>query len=236
MKKNQFSKKGICLLASLLLVLASCTSDDTNTSNPEKIAGVRTGGYTTNLTAKSGTGTVNGFYWTLYQEGGTANLTNGSNGNFSITYSGCNDVVGGKGWNPGSNKTIGYNIGSLTGSYDFVGIYGWTTSPLIEYYICEKGNNINGSSVNNVSSDGHTYNFVRNQRVNAPSIIGTATFWQYIDKWGGSSTGSNKTINMANHINNWKSNGGHGFGSFNYQVLAIEAFGGKTGSINATIW
>ena len=40
----------------------------------------------------------------------------------------------------------------------------------------------------------------------------------------------------ANHINNWKNKGGKGFGTFNYQVLAIEAFGGKTGSINATVW
>ncbi len=238
MKKKQFFKNVMSLMAGVLLVFASCTTEETNTKEVANVSGVRSEGYVTseNGNVSSKQGTSGSFFWTLYQEGGKADITQGANGNFAITYSGCNDVVGGKGWNPGSAKNIGYNIGSLSGSYDFVGVYGWTTSPLIEYYICEKGNNINGSAVNTVSSDGHTYNFVRNQRVNAPSIIGTATFWQYIDRWGGSSTGSNKTITMANHINNWKSKGGKGFGTFNYQELAIEAFGGKTGSINATVW
>jgi endo-1,4-beta-xylanase len=90
--------------------------------------------------------------------------------------------------------------------------------------------------VNTVSSDGHNYSFYKFQRVNEPSIIGTATFWQYKDNWGGSSTGSNHSVTMANHINNWKSHGGQGFGSYNYQILALEAYGGKSGYINATAW
>lgn len=182
------------------------------------------------------TGTNNGYFWSLYNAGGTATLTNGAAGNFSISYNGVDDVVGGKGWNPGAARNIGYNVGALSGSYNLVGIYGWTTSPLIEYYVCELGSNIAGTKVNTVSSDGHTYNFYKHQQVNQPSIQGTKTFWQYLDNWGGSSTGSNHSVTMANHINNWKSKGGEGFGSYDYQILALEAWGGKSGYVNATVW
>jgi len=182
------------------------------------------------------TGTNNGYFWSLYQAGGSASITFGSAGNFAISYSNVSDVVGGKGWNPGSARNIGYNVGALSGSYNLVGIYGWTTSPLIEYYVCELGSNVAGTKVNTVSSDGHTYNFYKHQQVNQPSIQGTATFWQYLDNWGGSSTKANHTVTMANHVNNWKSKGGQGFGSYNYQILAIEAWSGKSGSINATVW
>jgi endo-1,4-beta-xylanase len=182
------------------------------------------------------TGTNNGFYWQCYYTTGSATLTNGSAGNFSVSYNNVGDVVAGKGFNPGSARNIGYNIGSLSGSYNFVGVYGWTTSPLIEYYVCELGSVVAGSRVNTVSSDGHTYTFYKHQQVNQPSIIGTATFWQYLDNWGGSSTGSNHSINMANHVNNWASSGGQGFGSYNYQILALEAYNNKSGYINATVW
>ena len=185
-----------------------------------------------------GTGTDHGYFWSLYHSGGSASISfSGAGqyaGNYAISWSGVNDVVGGKGWNPGSARTVNYNCGSLSG-YNFFGVYGWTTSPLIEYYICEIGG-VGGTYVNSVSSDGHTYSFYKHQQVNQPSIQGTATFWQYMDQWGGSSTGSNHSVNTGNHINNWRSHGGAGFGNFNYQILAVEAYGGRSGYCNATVW
>jgi endo-1,4-beta-xylanase len=136
---------------------------------------------------------------------------------------------------PGSSHSIGYNIGSLSGSYNNFSIYGWTTSPLIEYYVCEKGS-VSGTFVNSISSDGHTYNFYKHQQINQPSIQGNATFWQYLDNWGGAALGANNSVTTANHINNWKSHGGQGFGTFNLQILEVEAFGTKSGSCNATVW
>jgi endo-1,4-beta-xylanase len=227
--------------------LTGCTKDSSSKPNatvaaPEPaVVGQRTSGYLPDISSSgkrlNSTGTNQGFYWSLYQAGGSASIAFGSSaGNFSINYSNVNDVVGGEGWNPGSARNIGYNVGALSGSYNFVGVYGWTTSPLIEYYVCELGSVVAGTQVNTVSSDGHTYTFYRHQQVNQPSIIGTATFWQYLDNWGGSSTGSNHSINMANHINNWRSNGAEGFGSYDYQILALEAYSGKSGYINATAW
>ncbi|WP_448701955.1 glycoside hydrolase family 11 protein [Mucilaginibacter sp. AW1-3] len=181
-------------------------------------------------------GTSGGFFWQCYFTTGSASITQGSAGNFSSTYSNVGDVVVGKGYNPGSAGTRGYNVGALSGSYNNVGIYGWTTSPLIEYYVTEFGSVATGSVINTISSDGHNYNFYKHQQVNQPSIQGTATFWQYLDNWGGSSKGANHTVTMANHINNWKSHGGQGFGSYNLEIFALEAYGGKSGSINATVW
>jgi endo-1,4-beta-xylanase len=242
MKSNQLlpkvARKVIFGATAILLVAASFpfTGCKKETTSQPRVAGTRTTGFDgSDPTAR--TGTNGGFFWSLYQEGGSANITfpNGG-GNFQITYSGVNDVVGGKGWATGASRNIGYNVGSLSGSYNFVGIYGWTTNPLIEYYVAEKGNVSGGTSFGSVSSDGHSYSCTKFQRVNAPSIIGTATFWQYKDNWGGAPTGQNRVVTMANHINNWRSRGGQGFGSHNYQILALEAFSNKSGSINATVW
>lgn len=215
-------------------ILSGCNKK--SVAEPAATAGDRQSGFIQDNAKPEDQGTVGGWFWSLYREGGSASITHGSAGNFAISYSNVNDVVGGKGWNPGSARTVNYNVGALSGSYNFVGVYGWTTSPLIEYYVAEMGSVTGGTYINSVSSDGHSYSFYKQQRVNAPSIIGTATFWQYKDTWGGSSTGSNRSINMANHINNWRSRGGQGFGSYNYQILALEAWGGKSGYINATVW
>ena len=187
------------------------------------------------------TGTDHGFFWQNYVSGGSASISfpNAGTyaGNFAVTWSNVGDVVAGKGWNPGSStRTIGYNVGSLNGSYNFFGVYGWTTSPLIEYYVCEFGSvTFNATSVGSLSSDGHNYGVYKHQQVNQPSIQGTATFWQYLSQWGGSSTGSNHSITIANHFNYWKSHIGS-MGSNNLQILAIEAYGNKSGSCNATVW
>jgi len=243
MKSNYFflkvTRKVIFGTAIIMSIVSSSTlTGCKKEKNSDQAAvGVRETGYVHDDILADATGSNNGYFWSLYREGGSASITfpNGG-GNFQITYSNVNDVVGGKGWNPGSARTIGYNVGYLSGSYNFVGIYGWTTNPLIEYYVAEKGSVTGGTFVNNVSSDGHSYSFYKQRRDNAPSIIGTATFWQYKDTWGGASTGQNRSVNMANHINNWKSRGGQGFGGYNYQILALEAWGGKSGTINATVW
>jgi endo-1,4-beta-xylanase len=215
-------------------ILISCKKETASKPVP---AGERLTGFDRGDIATDATGSNNGYFWSLYREGGSANITfpNGG-GNFQISYSNVNDVVGGKGWNPGSARNVGYNIGYLSGSYNFVGVYGWTRNPLIEYYVAEKGSVTGGTSFGSVTSDGHSYSCYKQQRVNAPSIEGTKTFWQYKDTWGGAPNNSNRTVTMANHINNWRNRGGQGFGSYDYMILAIEAWGNKSGTINATVW
>lgn len=188
----------------------------------------------------NGTGTDHGYFYSLYSSGGSATMTFPSAGtypgNYAITWSHVNDVVGGKGWRTGSAQTIGYNVGYASG-YNNISIYGWTTNPLVEYYICELGSLYTGNATykGSVSSDGHTYSTWEHQQVNQPSIIGTATFEQYLDNWGGSSTGSNHNVTTSNHFNHWN-NIGMRMGAFNYQILGTEAYNGASGSVNATVW
>jgi endo-1,4-beta-xylanase len=183
----------------------------------------------------NGTGTNNGFYYSLYSSGGSATMTLGTAGNYAITWSGVSDVVGGKGWNPGSAQVIGYNVGSASG-YNTISIYGWTTSPLVEYYITEFGSlyTADATEKGSVTSDGHTYTTWEHQQVNQPSIQGTATFEQYLDAWGGASMGENNVVTTANHFNHWNSLG-MTMGAFNYQILGTEAYNGASGSVNATV-
>ncbi|MFP5235877.1 MAG: glycoside hydrolase family 11 protein [Acidobacteriota bacterium] len=185
----------------------------------------------------NGTGTNNGYYYSLYSSGGSATMTLTSlygGGNYSISWSNVNDVVGGKGWNPGGDRSVGYNVGAASG-YNNISIYGWTTNPLVEYYICEFGSVANGTYKGSMSSDGHTYSTYEHQQVNQPSIIGTATFEQYLDNWGGSSIGQNHYVTTGNHFTAWQ-NKGMNLGTFNYMILGTEAYGGRSGYVNATVW
>jgi endo-1,4-beta-xylanase len=185
----------------------------------------------------NGTGTNNGYFYSLYTSGGSSTMTltdDYGGGNYSISWSNVNDVVGGKGWNPGGAMSVGYNVGSANG-YNNISVYGWTTNPLVEYYICEFGSVANGTFKGSVNSDGHTYDTYEHEQVNQPSIEGTATFEQYLDNWGGSSIGSNHTVTTGNHFKNWKSLG-MPMGSFNYMILGTESYGGRSGYVNATVW
>ncbi len=183
------------------------------------------------------TGTNGGYFYSCWSSGqGSVNMTlDGSNG-YSVTWSNVGDFTCGKGWNPGSSHTISYT-GSYTnsggGAY---GIYGWTTNPLVEYYIVEKtgstGGPGQGTQVGTVSSDGGTYTIWKHQQVNQPCITGNAcTFWQYISVRQSQRTGG--TITIQNHFAAWAQKGMN-LGAHNYQILLTEGWNGS-GNASARI-
>lgn len=196
--------------------------------------------YAQTTVSNNGEGTNSGFFYALFTSSGSSTMSfpeaSQFPGNYAIIWSGVGDMVGGKGWNPGPPRNVGYNVGSASG-FNYISVYGWMTSPLVEYYITEFGSLFTADATfkGSVSSDGHTYNTWEHQQVNQPSIEGTATFEQYLDAWGGSTMGANHTVTTANHFNHWQSLG-LPLGTFNEMILATEAFSGASGSVNATVW
>ncbi|KAF5328667.1 hypothetical protein D9619_011511 [Psilocybe cf. subviscida] len=179
----------------------------------------------------SSTGYSGGYYYSLWEQNNAGVTMNIGQGQYSLTWnSQSQDVVAGIGWNPGSAH------GSFNpGGNSYLSLYGWTTNPLVEYYICDNFGDYNPSTgtqhVGTVNSDGGTYDIYRTQRVNAPSIQGTATFNQYWSVRQQHRVGG--TISTGTHFNAWNSLGMQ-MGQFNYQILATEGYG-STGSSQITL-
>jgi endo-1,4-beta-xylanase len=192
-----------------------------------------------------GTGTHDGYFYTSWRDTGSACMTLGEAGNYAVTWDlrPRGNMVVGKGWSTGSpNRTVGYRAAAFDpGSNGYLTLYGWTTDPLIEYYVVDNwGANFtppgeDAAVLGTVESDGGTYRIYRTQRVAKPSIRGTQTFHQY---WSVRTSkrpqGADNTITFANHVAAWRSHGLE-LGTMDYQVLATEGFG-SSGRADVTVW
>ncbi|KAH8892809.1 glycoside hydrolase family 11 protein [Thozetella sp. PMI_491] len=172
-----------------------------------------------------------------YKTGGNVNFSPSSNG-YSVTFSGAGDFVVGKGWKTGSERNITFD-GSTSRSSGtvLVSVYGWTKNPLVEYYVQEYTSDNKGSAqgtkVGTIESDGSTYDVWKHTQNNQPSIVGTATFTQYISNRRDPRPGSG-TVTIKNHFDGWKKLGLN-LGTHDYQVLATEGWGSAGGNSKYTL-
>ena len=142
------------------------------------------------------------------------------------------NLVAGRGWAKGSPARIVHYKARIfePGTNGYLTLYGWSTNPLVEYYVVENWGDFTppgpgAELLGTVTSDGGTYRVYRTQRVNQPSIAGNATFFQY---WSVRTTkrpsGGDYSITFSNHVAGWRKLGLH-LGTLDYQVLATEGFG-----------
>ena len=138
-----------------------------------------------------------------------------------------------------SYATMDYTkSGNGGGSYSYIGIYGWTKNPLIEYYIVDDSFTPSGggmfwqaSNKGTYTVDGVTYTLKVGQRNNAPSIEGDGKNFQQVFAVRSSYTTCGH-INVTEHFKNWEKLGVKLGGIYDCKILC--EVGGGSGSIEYT--
>jgi len=193
-------------------------------------------------------GIAGGYNYELWRSGSSGTMTVfGVGAAFKASWNNSGDFLARVGLKWNSNQTYtqlgtvgadyNYTKTGTAGGYSFIGIYGWSTGTLVEYYIVDDwfgGGSPptgGGSMKGTLSIDGGTYNIYTHQQVNQPSITGSnATFWQFFSvRQTPRQCGH---ISISEHYKKWASLS-MTLGNMEEAKLLLEA-GGGSGSINYT--
>lgn len=204
-----------------------------------------TGGrtFTTNSIGSVG----NGYSYQLWSNGvGTGAMTIATvDAKFSATWTNVGDFLSrvGLGWN--STQTFdqlgtiaadyAYTRTGTAGGFSYIGIYGWSVNPLVEYYIVDDwfGSRPTGGGTKKgtFTVDGAAYDVYTHTQTNQPSITGSnATFPQYFSvRQTARQCGH---ISITEHFKEWATLG-LTLGNMEEARLLVEV-GGGVGTINYT--
>jgi hypothetical protein len=220
---------------------ASGTGGDTpvNCSGPTLSGGMQ-------HCSSSASGTVGSYTWTIWSSGGGGCLTPyGVGAAYKATWNNAGDFLARVGlqWNETMtydqygtiSADFAYTKSGSGGGYSYIGIYGWSNNPLVEYYIVDDwygSGPPNGGGVHKGSFtvDGATYDIYTHTQNNQPSIHGTQTFPQFFSV--------RKTarqcghISISEHFKQWSSLGMN-LGKM-YEAKILVEVGGGNGSIDFT--
>lgn len=186
-----------------------------------------------------------GYHYEIWYQGGNNSMTYYNDGTFSAEWNGSNDFLARVGLKYNSTQThdqIGYFTAdykftkSGNASYSYIGIYGWTENPLVEYYIVDDwftkpSPQYLGTKKGEITVDGDTYDIYTFTRVNQPSIKGTSTFPQFFSVRRNARQCGH--IDITAHFKKWGEVGLNLGKMYEVKVLA-EAGGGATGKIDFT--
>lgn len=177
-------------------------------------------------------GTQDGYSYELWKDYGTTSMTLNGGGTFSCQWSDIGNALFRKGIKFDSTKTY-QEIGNISIDYgcnyqpsgnSYLCVYGWTTDPLVEYYIVESWGSWRppgATSKGTITVDGGTYDVYETTRVEQPSIQGTTTFQQY---WSvRTSPRTSGTISVTEHFKAWE-NMGMEMGKLYETALNVEGY------------
>ena len=185
------------------------------------------------------TGNQGGYDYELWKDYGTTSMTLNNGGTFSCEWSNIGNALFRKGIKFDSTKTY-QQLGNISVDYgcnyqpngnSYLCVYGWTKSPLVEYYIVESWGTWRppgATSKGTITVDGGTYDVYETTRVNQPSIEGDTTFQQY---WSvRTSKRTSGTISVSDHFKAWE-NKGMRMGKMYETALTVEGYQ-SSGSAN----
>lgn len=177
-------------------------------------------------------------FWNQDEIGNTA-MGLRADGSFEVAWDGIYNMLARNGVRPGNNvTTVSYTVeGYRANTASYLCVYGWfyngNYDDLVEYYIVDNWKNYNPASnatyYDSVIVDGVTYRLYTSERIQQPSINGTATFTQYWSIRDEKELRTSGTIDVPAHFRAWNE-AGLSIGSMMYEVsFCIEGFGGESG-------
>lgn len=268
MKKGYFSV-GTAALLSLGLFTSTYAADACNDAmghvgTEHKVQVSSSGGNN----QYQGLGKISGTSWGFeeWYEAGNNSMSYWDNGTFKASWSGTNDYLARVGfqYNGGIDHStkhfaVDYKYTkSGTAQYGYIGVYGWTTNPQVEYYIVDDwysqpSENYIGEKFGEITVDGATYTIHAFLRVNQPSKTGYSTFLQifsvrktarqcghidisaHFNKWTEIFKGQNKNLRATSCQQGQAcENYTLKFGKITEVMLMNEAGGNASGSVDYT--
>ena len=195
-----------------LLLLTSCARVDapgTPATEPLETAAAEE----PKIITENELGTVDGYDYELWKDRGDTDMTLLGDGTFTCNWKDINNALFRIGrkfdctqtWDQVGTITLDYGAEYFPVGNSYLCVYGWTREPLIEYYVVQSWGNWRppgSEAIATVEIGDSTYDVYVTERVNQPSIDGTATFKQYWSVRKGKRT--EDTVVLSEHFAAWE--------------------------------